>query len=83
MKTSDYPFEPTFPAPAAPVTFQSEISQTFTNGLSNSYSNGIVYGLTDAQLVFLQILNDRKFQITVDELREEFMRITQSKIDAI
>jgi len=49
--------------------------------MSGSYQRGQVNGLTEAQIIMLEILNERKMQITVDELQKEFMKRINSKIN--
>jgi hypothetical protein len=88
MKTSDYPFEPSFPvSPITPnqltstgYSIESEINDTMRNAMDGSYKNGIHYGIMEAQVIMLQILNDNLFQITVDNLLKEFMKRTNEKL---
>lgn len=49
------------------------------NAMDGSYERGINYGLTEAQVIFLNILNERVYQITVQELQDEFMK----RVDAL
>ena len=59
---------------------ESEINKNLTDAMDGSYKNGIHYGIMEAQVMLLNILNERVYQITVDELQKEFMKRTNEKL---
>lgn len=54
------------------------VESIIKESLVGSYDRGIYAGITEAQIILLNILNECKFQITVDQLRDEFMKRTEA-----
>jgi len=62
---------------------ETDFGTEIRSGLLGSYNNGIINGLTEAQITILQIMNAHHHQLTADELMNRFMGQIQAKIEKI